>query len=332
MEQDHFINFEYGKKQVKQTRLIRQIVVGACAVFFLLIYYFFITAPHSFISNTVVSIEENTVLAKVSDSLKKQGVIRSTVVFEFLMILHGGEKKIVPGDYFFESAVPVYVVANRILAHDFGMPQTKVVLPEGLTREQMADILARNLPKFNKDEFLNVTATAEGYLFPDTYFFFPTVTTSAVAKKLYDTFDQKTEELQKQARMQGKNFKEVVILASIVEKEAAGDADRKIIAGILQNRLEKGMRLQADATVGYVIHKGREEIKASDLKIDSPYNTYLYKGLPPAPISNPGLQALEAVLSPENTAYFYYIHDKTGTAHYAKTFEEHKKNIATYLK
>ncbi len=168
----------------------------------------------------------------------------------------------------------------------------------------------------------------EGYLFPDTYFFFPSATTDIVTKTLEDNFVQKTKEFRDLSK---DDFARMIILASIVEKEAAGDQDREIIAGIYSNRLRLGMPLGADATLSFITCKASSELTVTDLKIDSPYNTYTHKGLPPAPISNPGILSIRAAAHPATTPYLYYLHDKNGVIHYAMTLAEHDRNIAKYL-
>jgi UPF0755 protein len=125
---------------------------------------------------------------------------------------------------------------------------------------------------------------------------------------------------------------EVIVLASILEREANNERSMKMVSGILQNRIAADMPLQADASIEYVLSKPLKELTPNDLKIDSPYNTYLNKGLPPTPIGNPGLQAIEAVLSPQESQYFFYISDNDGNFHYARTYAEHLKNIDTYLR
>src|SRR5690606_36216868 len=127
----------------------------------------------------------------------------------------------------------------------------------------------------------------------------------------------------KEMRKEVSNWNDTVIMASLIEREAKGDDDRALIAGILYNRLEEGMRLQVDATVAYAAGVKEGELLRSMFDIDSPYNTYRYGGLPPAPIANPGLLSLEAALHPEPSEYLYYLHDKRGSIHYAKTFAEH---------
>jgi UPF0755 protein len=123
----------------------------------------------------------------------------------------------------------------------------------------------------------------------------------------------------------------VVTLASVVEKEVKGDADRHIVAGIFLRRMKNGMRLQSDATVSYGLDAGQSIASAKDVTVNSPYNTYLRDGLPAGPIDNPSLSSIRAVLEPTDTPYYYFLTDKSGTVHYAKTFEEHKKNVQKAL-
>ena len=125
---------------------------------------------------------------------------------------------------------------------------------------------------------------------------------------------------------------EILILASIIEREARSEESMRIVSGILQNRLAIGMALQADASIEYVLNKPLNELVPEDLEIDTPYNTYLYPGLPPTPIGNPGLMAIDAVLTPIESDYFYYITDDSGEFHYAETYDAHRRNIAEYLR
>lgn len=169
-------------------------------------------------------------------------------------------------------------------------------------------------------------ATLEGYLFPNTYRVWRDQLPEALIRKQLDEFAKKTEDLRNEAEQSGKNFKEIVILASIVEKEATNAQDKKIVAGILSNRLRIGMALQADSTINYVTQSGRARSTLKDLEINSPYNTYKNRGLPPAPICNPGRDALDAALHPAKTDYLYYLHDADGKSYYARTLDEHKAN------
>jgi len=173
----------------------------------------------------------------------------------------------------------------------------------------------------------------EGYLFPDTYFFPPDITPEGVVKIMKENFETKVRpELRDEILRQGKDFDEVIIMASLIEKEAADIEDAKIISDILWRRLEIGMGLQVDATLTYITGKPSHLLTEEDLAIDSPYNTYKYRGLPLAPIANPGLDAIKAAIFPEESPYLFYLHDKKSEPHYARTFEEHILNKQKYLR
>ncbi len=216
------------------------------------------------------------------------------------------------------------------------IPEKKVTLLEGWRKEEMATKLNKELGIKNQD-FLKVAK--EGYMFPDTYFFEENASASAVAKRLEDTFELKySDDLKAKIKKLGLTEEEGVILASIVEREARSDAVRTKVAGILLKRFKIDMGLNADATIQYALGYQEDEkswwkrhLSLDDLKIKSPYNTYLYKGLPPTPICNPSLSSLKAVASADpKTPYLYYYHDSQGNSYYAKTLEEHNNNVANH--
>ncbi len=290
------------------------------------------TPPTTFIANTLVEIPPGYTLDEIALALKNASVIRAPLQFELLVQHYQKERGVLSGAYLFKTPLSVFGVAKRMAAGDRGIETFKVTLAEGLSSREMASILGSKIPKFNTEEFIASTKDKEGYLFPDTYFFFSVATSGEVVVALENNFTKRTKEKQEEANAMGKNWHDIVTMASIIEEETITDEDRHIVSGILWNRIKKGMRLQVDATFAYTIGKGSLELTADDLKSDSPYNTYLYKGLPPTPISNPGLAAIDAALHPSASAYLYYLSDKDGVIHYAKTFEEHKRNKAKYLK
>jgi UPF0755 protein len=208
--------------------------------------------------------------------------------------------------------------------------------PEGWRVEEIANKLSK-LFDIPEAEFLK--HTKEGYMFPDTYLVPKDATPAAIAKIFLDTFDTKIgTTLRTDAIKTGLTLPEVITLASIVEREGRSDDDRPVIAGILLNRIKADWPLQVDATLQYAL--GYQPMEKSwwkkyltdeDKKVKSPFNTYANLGLPPHPIANPGLSSIKAVIYPKETEYWYYIHDTKGTAHYAKTIEEHQGNISKYL-
>lgn len=289
------------------------------------------TAPLEFPTNTLIEIKVGSSLNEIGGLLKERHVIRSRMLFVIFVRLYGDEKAISAGSYIFSKPEHVVRIARRLAQGEHGIAQVRVTIFEGTSVKQMGALLEMSLPGISKDAFIKEAASKEGYLFPDTYFFFSTATTGPVLSALEKNFEEKTRALANEARVGNKNWHEIVTMASIVEEETATAEDRRIVSGILWNRLEKGMRLQVDAPFVYLIGKGSALLTAEDLNIDSPYNTYRYGGLPPGPISNPGGDAIEAALRPAETPYLFYLSDKEGTIHYAKTFEEHKLNKSKYL-
>ncbi|MFT5281186.1 MAG: UPF0755 protein, partial [Flavobacteriaceae bacterium] len=188
------------------------------------------------------------------------------------------------------------------------------------------------LTNFNKEEFLIKTEEKEGYLFPDTYFFFPDTDTDMLIKTMEDNFEKQIESLSIPLNSKY-SLSEYITLASIIEKEATIDEkERAIVSGILHNRLDKNMLLQVDATLKYTLGKGSSELRTDDLKSDFPFNTYVHKGLPPHPIGSPGLSSISAAMYPESTPFLFYLHDSTAQIYYARTHDEHVSNKRKYLK
>jgi len=271
-------------------------------------WYFLISAPNNFPEGAIVSIEKGENLKGLSFNLKEQHLIRSRIFFEAFVILYGGEKHIALGDYWFKNKLSVIDVAERIVKKDRQLASIKITIPEGYDLAQIAELASLKLKNFNAKNFL--AKGQEGYLFPDTYFFFSTDTEHDVLKIMSENFEKKIKPLQNKIASSSKLENEIIVMASLVEREAKGDTDRGYISGILWNRLAKGMPLQVDANP----------------------ETYKMKGLPANPICNPGIEAIRASISPVGSSYLYYLHDKNGTIHFARTFEEHKINKAKYLK
>ena len=185
-----------------------------------------------------------------------------------------------------------------------------VTIPEGFTRVEAADAFAIKLANFDKEKFLLLAETREGYLFPDTYYFFPTDGEEDALRLMSANYNKKIEPFLSAILELGKTEKEIITMASLVESEAKGDADREFISGILWKRLTLRMPLGVDAAP----------------------ETYKIKGLPKSPIANPGIKAIQAALYPKTSPYLYYLHDAEGNIHYAKSFEEHKINKQKYLR
>ena len=279
-------------------------------LFLALFYFLFLTAPNNFPGGTILNVEKGSTLTSISEDLKTKHIIKSKVLFEAFVVMYGGEYHIAEGDYLFENKLPVFEIARRIVKRDRHLAPVKVTIPEGYDNTEIAETYAPQLRNFNVDEFLLDAKTKEGYLFPDTYFFFTNDNQDDVLKYMGETFEKKIKPIMNDITSSGKNENEIITMASIIEREAKGDSDRGIISGILWNRIGKHMPLQVDAAP----------------------ETYKTIGLPKNPICNPGLEAIEAAINPVKSHYLYYLHDKNGVIHFATTFAEHKLNKIKYLK
>ncbi|MDD5721334.1 MAG: endolytic transglycosylase MltG [Candidatus Pacebacteria bacterium] len=216
-------------------------------------------------------------------------------------------------------------------------PSMRIVrVEEGLRKEQVAQVVADKL-NWNtqeKEDFIN--ASVEGYYFPKTYLIYKDDDPSTVKTTMLDEFNKQVSTVKKPKSKQITNEDTVIKIASIIQREAGSKDDMALISGIIWNRIFNGMKLQVDATLQYA--KGSEEdgwwqnVTSEDKKINSSYNTYLYAGLPPGPIANPGLAAINAAYNPQKTNCLFYLHDKNRKIHCAATYEQHKKNIDAFLK
>ncbi len=318
----------------------RRTILGPIVFFLMLVLilgtlwngYILTTPPEDFKANTLIDIPSGYSLQSIGKLLYEKSIIRSPLYFNLLVAHEGKEKSIASGMYLFKDPISVVDVAHQLSLGVHGIEMKKITIPEGTTLAEMSVIISREVPSFVTDDFLSENSGKEGYLFPDTYFFFSTATSGPIALALEDNFTKKTAEFLQEAVRDNKNWKSIITMASIIEGEAVTHEDRKMVSQILWTRIAKGMRLQVDAPFMYTSGKGSLELTHIDLQSDSPYNTYRYGGLPPTPIGNPGLDGIDAALHPATTTYLYYLSDKTGAMHYAKTFEEHKKNKARFLR
>ncbi|MDD5290292.1 MAG: endolytic transglycosylase MltG [Patescibacteria group bacterium] len=286
----------------------------------------------------------------VAAHLKAQGIIKSELIFKIYIRLRGWQNDIQAGEYIFEATSVVGVA--RKLVQGKAANERDLRFIEGWTASDMADYLVKEKIIFKRDDFLNETRDAkkwqeqfsflkdagainlEGFLFPDTYRVFKTATPAEIVTRTLENFNDKfTSALLTEIKANGRNFYDTLKMASIIEAEVIGDEDRKIAAGILWKRLGAGMALQVDSSLKYVIgKKGSASLTLDELKIDSPYNTYKYRGLPPTPIGNPGLSAIRASVYPKNSDFWFYLTTKEGETIFSKTLDDHNAAIKKYLK
>lgn len=331
---DPFISSEsrYSRRTTKKTwRSVVGVLVLVFGVVAGLLYLLAVDAPRAAFPQ-VISIAPGSSVRTATNAVKRYEIVRSRQLLElYITVVMGG--KVVSGDYMFEHPTTLAEVARRITSGEYGGSQIRVTIPEGSTNADIARILAISLPHFSTETFERLAKGKEGYLFPDTYFFFPSVTEAEIIQRMQNNFNTQLADLQPELDASKHSLAEIITMASLIEREAGADpTEQAMISGILWARIQKGMLLQVDAPFWYLLGKGSSELTVSDLRIDSRYNTYRYKGLPPAPIGNPGMAAITAALHPVESNYLFYLHGDDGIVRYATTFNEHVQNKNKYLK
>ncbi len=278
-----------------------------------------------------VEIPYGTSVHKSGEILKEAGIIKSKEAYIILSkILH--PDGIVAGRYSFSGNITVFSALHRIAGGDFGRDQIKLTIPEGFTIDKTLARIYNLFPNIDKAKIKNNLSGKEGYIFPETYFFDKDVTAEELLSYLNQKSESRLNKILDPLTTESPETKRILTIASLIESEGRTKDERKMIAGIIENRLRIGMALQLDATVQYITGRGSSDLTLKDLKIDSPYNTYVYRGLPPTPISSPGEESIYAALHETKNDYLFYLHDNSGQIHYAKTFEEHVRNKNKYLK
>ncbi len=294
------------------------------------VYIYLHKTPENFPLGQVITILPGESLQEISESLSQENVVKFPLVLRAHVILLGGERQVMAGDYLLDRREGPADLAFRLVRGKFHIETVKLTFPEGWNVFQMADYLTNNLINFNRKAFLDLAKKEEGYLFPDTYFVSPAVKLDKLLLLMKNNFESKLSDIS-EIENSKHSLKDIIIMASILEAEARTTESRRTIAGILWKRLSLGMPLQVDSTFTYINGKDTYELTLEDLQIDSPYNTYKYVGLPPGPIGNPGEDAIKAAVTPITTKYLYFLSSKSGDMYYATTFEQHKKNKELYL-
>ena len=282
------------------------------------------------LQHKIFIIKPGTEVREIGFSLKKEGLIRDPVIFFLYVKRRGLDKSIQAGDFRLSPSMNLAKIINEL---QHGSLDVWVTVPEGWRAEEIADILQKDLPSYDPS-WRSSLDSHEGYLFPDTYLIPRDAQISTIISLMTDTFYAKVKDIG--LTRTSSNLDRVVIIASLIERESRNDSEKRTVSSVIYNRLEEGMPLQIDATVQYALGKRGDkwwtQPSALDLKINSSYNTYINIGLPPSPISNPGIAALAAALNPAKSTYLYYIHDNQGQVHFAKTLDEHNANVSKYLK
>ncbi|RLD15818.1 MAG: endolytic transglycosylase MltG, partial [Caldiserica bacterium] len=267
--------------------------------------------------------EKGSTLFKIEKLLKEKRVLKPLNLFRFWVSYFNAEKKLKPGLYSFKEGSPSYYVVKKILKGD--SIKVKVTIPEGFRKEQIA-LRLESKGLVDSKKFLKIVEERklEGKLFPDTYFFTPGMKEEEIVDILYNSFRRFYDtNIKEKAKEIGMNEDDVVILASIIEKEAKTKEEKFLISGIFHNRFKKRWRLESCATVRYALKKWEGKLTFKDLKVRSPYNTYRIFGLPPSPICNPGRDSLVASVNPVKTDLFFFVADGKGTHRFSRYFKDH---------
>lgn len=316
-------------------------ILAVLAIFLFQVYF----PANPFSSSTITYVvKKGAGDEEIAGDLKKMGIIRSSSFFQLYEIMSFRHSSLQAGKYNFSPRMSVYQIVKKLSIGD--IVRNKYTILEGWDLEDIGKYLEeKNM--CTKDEFIKLAGNdhsaefeflkdkpkdvgLEGYIFPDTYEIADGDTCQDFIGVALANFDKKlTSELKAEISKQKKSIFDVVTMASMIEKEVKKIEDKKIVSGILWKRIAIGMPLQLDCTVNYVTGKSDASALIKDTKIDSPYNTYKYKGLPKGPISNPGVESLKAALYPTKTDYLYWLSD--GITHYSRTFEEHVENKRKYL-
>jgi len=329
--------------------MIRGFLYGIFAIFiiifiFLIVFWWQIRTPlNSAGENIILNVEKGDSAQTIADNLVKAGLIKRPFIFRLYVFLALSQYGLKTGEYELSPKMSIREIADSIIVG--GANEILITIPEGFTLKQIEDRLVQvklarpnelvnfkfstGIPSMLSDKPKNTSL--EGYLFPDTYRFFKDATLSDILSKMIANLNTKlTPDLKSAIKYLPYNTHQILIMASLIEKEVVNDSDREIVSGILWKRLKAGVPLQVDATLVYIT--GRKEVYEADKKINSPYNTYFYRNLPKGPICNPGLSAIRAAIFPKASNYWYYLSAKDGQTIFSKTLEEHNYNKAKYLK
>ena len=302
---------------------------------FFLIAILFVTAIYfpleeNSVTQKVVNIPSGTNAKEIVDVLEKNEIIRkNNYTFRILIKLMKLEDQLKYGEYDLSPSMNMPQILDKLVKGEVIV--YKITIPEGYTHTQIAELLDKE-EVAEKETFLKLAKDSkkswEGYLFPDTYEVPKKYGAENMSKVMLSNFNQIAieNEFTEKAEEIGFSLNEIIILASIIEKEVKFSEEKSKVSSVFYNRLEKGMKLQSCATIQYILEEPKERLDENDLKIESPYNTYLYKGLPPGPICNPGLDSIMAALEPEEEDYLYFVLGENGKHIFSKTYQEHLRN------
>ncbi len=308
----------------KNEKFILLVILLVCLVFLFIISYFFYLDKKG--KRVYFTVDPGMKTREISLRLENEKIIPNSFCFLFWAEIFFLEKKIKAGTYQLEysfSALPILLTLIQGKSASI-----KVTIPEGLESGQIAAILEEKI-FISAGKFLSLVKERqlEGFLFPDTYFFSPHYPEEKVLETMFNQFEREfNSQFLERAEELRLSKKEIVVLASLIEKEAAKDEERPYISAVFHNRLKKRMFLESCATVQYALGEHRRQLSYQDLKVDSPYNTYIHLGLPPEPICNPGLASLKAALYPAQTDDLFFVSQGNGWHYFSRYYNQHLKN------
>lgn len=326
-------------KVLRYILIVIALIVVICGGF-----VYAITRPAMAGADTIyLKIEKGMGANEIADKLYEKGLIQNPTAFVIWSKISRLDSKLEAGEYLIRTDMSMFEVASSLNGHG-AVLSNRITIPEGYTIRQIATLLEKHgkngdafkrlAENYEPYDYMKPTSdmsrrySVEGFIYPDTYEFSPDATEAEILEMLVKHFDSKlTPKIRTEIEQSGRTISEVVILASIVEREAKFDEERPVIARVFLNRMKNEMPLQSCATVQYLLEKVRPILTVEDTQISSPYNTYLHLGLPPGPIGCIGDKSLEAVLHPDDNDYLYFVADKEGHHHFGKTYTDHMNNI-----
>lgn len=289
----------------------------------------------------VLEISDGSSFSEVASLLYQRKLLKSDWAFIWMGRLLGADRNIIPGEYEFQGGMTPADLLDKITKGD--VLQYAVTIPEGYSIEQIAGLLQEK-GLADQDAFIQLTRDQqfltqlklqvfdlEGYLFPDTYYFTRNMKPEAIIQTMVGRFEQSwTSQLQERASELGMSLHQIVTLASVIEKETGLSQERGLISGVFHNRLRKKIPLQSDPTVIYALDRFDGNLRKKDLAVESPYNTYRVRGLPPGPIANPGEASIRAALYPIPTNFLYFVSRNDGSHKFSATLAEHNLAVKKY--
>jgi len=327
-------------------RRLERILLVPVIILTLALIHLYITfyGPAGPVSKTrTIRVERGAPFSEVADRPEQEGLIRSRRGFMFAAFVMGAYRHTKAGEYAISPSMSPAEIIRMLREGE--VKKYTVTVPEGYTAREIGRLLeerglvsgeefmARVMDRAFAVELGVPGPTLEGYLFPDTYRLKKGMSAKEIAGKMVRRFKEVYEgELRGPARRRGMGMREVVTLASMIEKETSDPAERGLISSVFHNRLKRGIRLQSDPTVIYAMRAFDGNIRKKDLKTRSPYNTYIHYGLPPGPIANPGLESMRAALKPADTKYLYFVSKNDGTHYFSRSYREHERAVERFQK